>query len=433
MLDPNTIRHDFPLFEIQPARNASPASNAESVASAGWRIDAGGPDLVYLDSAATALKPRIMVEAMNRYYFEYSANVARGLYPLAEGATTALDEARKTVAGFVNAEDPQNIVFTANATHAINLVALGLEATVTPEHNIVVTELEHHSNYLPWKELARRTGAEFRVAHFTAGGQIDLDHLMSLIDEKTTVVALSAVSNVFGIINPVGTIIRNIRKKNPEVLILIDACQAAGHIPINLATWDADFVVFSGHKLFGPTGIGVLAGKRQALEALSPMNVGGGTVLDACRRDTEYKPVPARLEGGTPHIAGAIGLAAAIEYVLSLGLGSIHQHEAALTKYAILRLNETFGDAVHILGTPDPNQRVGILSFTLAGLHPHDLAHLLGEENICVRAGEHCASPLHHALDLPATTRVSLSIYNDERDIDTLIEALKSAKKILNS
>lgn len=408
MLDPKHIRKDFPIYESQP-------------------------DLVYLDSAATALKPKAVIDAMNGYYFEYSANVARGLYPLAEGATTALDAARQTVAHFLSAESKETVVFTANATHAINLVALGLEPRVAAKNNIVVTELEHHSNYLPWKELARRSGAELRTARFTNLGQIDETHLATLIDQETTIVAFSAVSNVFGVINPVADLIRMIRDMNPRALVLIDACQAAGHYPIDLSDWGADFVVFSGHKLFGPTGIGVLAGKQKSLELLSPTNVGGGTVLDACGPVAEYKKLPENLEGGTPNIAGAIGLAKAIEYVESLGLESIRAHETALTQYALQQLTSTFGQHIHILGTSDTKLRAGIIAFTLDGLHPHDLAHLLGEENICVRAGEHCASPLHRRLELGATTRLSLSIYSTEADIDRLIAAMVNIRRILLS
>jgi cysteine desulfurase/selenocysteine lyase len=401
----HTIKKDFPIYESQP-------------------------NLVYLDSAATALKPKVVIDAMNAYYFEYSANVARGLYPLAEGATTAFDAARNTIARFVHATNPETIVFTANATQGINLVALGLEHRLTNDNNIVVTELEHHSNFLPWKELARRTDAAFRMAHFDSDGMIDTEHLASLVDQHTAIVAFSAVSNVFGVVNPVAEIIRAIRGKNPGTLVLVDACQAAGHIPIDIQAWDADFVVFSGHKLFGPTGIGVLAGKRQSLEILAPMNVGGGTVLDACSPITEYKPVPENLEGGTPNIAGVIGLAAAIDYVQAIGLDSIHAHEGALMKYALAKLHTAFGDAIHILGTEDAEKRAGIISFTFDGLHPHDLAHLLGEENICVRAGEHCASPLHRALRLSATTRISFSIYNDTNDVDKLIKTLKKISLI---
>ncbi|MFA9262347.1 MAG: aminotransferase class V-fold PLP-dependent enzyme [Undibacterium sp.] len=405
MFDPKNIRQDFPIFESQPT-------------------------IVYLDSAATALKPKAVIDVMNEYYFEYSANVARGLYPLAEGATNALEAARKTVARFVNAETTESVVFTANATHSINLVALGLEHLIGPKKNIIVTELEHHSNYLPWKELAHRSGAEFRIARFDTDGMIDESHLASLIDEETSMVAFSAVSNVFGVINPVKAIIQAIRKKNPKALVLIDACQAAGHIPINLSDWDADFIVFSGHKLFGPTGIGILAGKQKSLEALVPMNVGGGTVLDACSAKTEFKKLPENLEGGTPNIAGAIGLARAIEYVETLSLENIHHHETALTQYTLAELHSAFGERLHILGTEDAEKQTGIISFALDGIHPHDLAHLLGEENICVRAGEHCASPLHHAAHLSATTRISLSIYNTETDIDQLVIAMKKIHSV---
>ncbi len=405
MLDPIAIRHDFPIYESRP-------------------------DLVYLDSAATALKPKTVVDAMNGYYFEYSANVARGLYPIGEGATTALDMARERIARFVHAEEKETVVFAANATHAINLVALGLDASIKPEHNIIVTELEHHSNYLPWKELSRRRGAAFRSVKFTADGAIDTAHLETSVDATTAIVAFSAVSNVFGIINPVADLIQVIRKKNPEALVIVDACQAAGHVPIDIMSWDADFVVFSGHKLFGPTGIGVLAGKRKSLGRLVPMNVGGGTVLDACSPTVQYKKLPENLEGGTPNIAGAIGLASAVEYVETLGLEHIRSHETALIGYALRKLDETFGRHIHILGDNTTAGRAGIISFALDGVHPHDLAHLLGEEDICVRAGEHCASPLHRAAGLPATTRISVSIYNTEEDIDRLITAMEKISHI---
>lgn len=407
MFDPKTIRKDFPIFESQP-------------------------DLIYLDSAATALKPEVAIDAMNAYYFEYSANVARGLYPLAEGATIALDAARQTVSRFVNTSSKESVVFTAGATQSINLVALGLEHSITPQNNIVVTELEHHSNYLPWKELAKRTGAEFRVARFHQDGQVDLDHLSALVDTNTAIVAFSAVSNVFGIINPIKTIIKAIRKKNPDARILVDACQAAGHTQIDLSDWDADFIAFSGHKLFGPTGIGVLAGKAKSLEALEPMNVGGGTVLDACSNVTEYKKLPDNLEGGTPNIAGAIGLARAIEYVESISLEDIRRHEVELTKFTLHQLRTEFGKHLHILGTEDMEKRTGIIAFSLDGIHPHDLAHLLGEENICVRAGEHCASPLHRAAKVTATTRISLSIYNTKADVERLITAMKKIHSIFS-
>lgn len=406
MFDPNTVRQDFPIYRSKPG-------------------------LIYLDSAATALKPQSVIDAMNAYYFEYSANTARGLYPLAETATAALDAARETIAHFINAERRESVVFTANATHAINLVALGLEHIMSGKKNIVVTELEHHSNYLPWKELAKRTGADFRTAHFDTDGMIDHKHLLSLIDAETTVVAFSAVSNVFGTMSPVKEIIAKIREKNPRARVLIDACQAAGHIEVDIQDWDADFVVFSGHKLFGPTGIGVLAGKSTSLKRLTPMNVGGGTVLDACSPVTEYKPLPDCLEGGTPNIAGAIGLGAAIKYIRAIGLEEIHVHETQLVSYLLAKFRENFGDALHLLGTSETAKRIGLVSFALGGVHPHDLAHLLGEQSICVRAGEHCAAPLHRAVNLPASTRVSLSMYNTEDDIDQLILAMQKIHSTL--
>ncbi len=402
MLDPKTIRRDFPIFESNPR-------------------------LVYLDSAATALKPKAVIEAMNRYYFEYSANVGRGLYPLAASATAAFDEARETVSKFLNVESKETVVFTANATHGINQVALGLGHTVDSEKNLVVTELEHHSNFLPWKELAHRSGAELRIAHFDTSGQIDPEHLVSLIDGETAVVAFSAVSNVFGVINPVKELISAIRRKNPRTLILVDACQAVGHMIVDLQNWNADYLVFSGHKLFGPTGIGVLTGKPSALEQLRPINVGGGTVLDACSSETIYKALPENLEAGTPNIAGAIGLAAAIQYVKTLGVENIHAHEELIALYAIDRLKTSFGEKIHILGTEDAKKRPSILSFTLEGMHPHDIAEILGEKEVCVRAGEHCAAPLHRSLLLPATTRLSFSVYTTNDDINRFIDALKAA------
>lgn len=385
------------------------------------------PDLVYLDSAATALKPESVLRSMNEYYRNYSANISRGLYPLAECATTAFESAREKVARFIQAESPAHVIFTANATHAINMVALGLEETLSPDMNIVVTSLEHHSNYLPWKEVAKRTNTTLRVAPFHKDGSLKPQELLEHLDHQTKIVAFSAVSNVFGIQNPVKEIIEILRAKYPDVLILVDACQAVGHVEVDLSKWNADYVVFSGHKLFGPTGIGVLAGKETSLKLLTPKNVGGGTVLDACSAETRYKKLPENLEGGTPNIAGAIGLGSAIEFVESLGLDRIHQHETTLMKTLIEALTKTFGEKIRILGTTDSSTRVGIVSFTLKGIHPHDLAHLLGEQGISVRAGEHCATPLHQAIEIGSTTRISLSVYNDERDIEKLVLGIKQA------
>lgn len=390
------------------------------------------PDLVYLDSAATALKPESVLLAMDGYYREYSSNVSRGLYPLAEKATEKVEEVRAKVGAFIDA--PRNgVVFTGSATAGINMVATGLREKVTAKHNIVVTALEHHSNFLPWKELARVTKAELRIVPVEKDGALSPETVASYIDKNTFVLSFTAVSNVLGIINPVGEIVESVRKKNTSVLVLVDVCQAVGHINVSLKKWDADFLVFSAHKLFGPTGIGILAGKSESLNLLSPVNVGGGTVLDALSTPVLYKDIPERLEGGTPNIAGIVGLGAAIDFVSNLGITNIREHEIRLTQLLIATLQDTFMKKVSILGSADTEKRVGIVSFTITDMHPHDIAQLLGEKGICVRAGEHCARPLHQSFQTPASTRVSLSLYNSEEDMRNLIVGLKDAATILVS
>ncbi|MBP9727998.1 MAG: aminotransferase class V-fold PLP-dependent enzyme [Candidatus Moranbacteria bacterium] len=388
------------------------------------------PDLVYLDSAATALKPESVLLAQNQYYTHFSANTARGIYPMAEQATEAFEKTRTTVASFIGAR-PEEIIFTSGTTASLNLVADLLSSRITAQKNIVVTALEHHSNFLPWKELARKTGATLRTIPITAQGELDETTLATLISNETSVVALSAVSNVLGIINPVKTIIQKIRALSSEVIVVVDAAQAIGHMPVDVTTWDADFVAFSGHKLLGPTGTGILFGKQSLLETLRPVSFGGGMVLDACATDTLYKESPACFEAGTQNIAGFIGLGAAIEFIETIGLDTIHAHENALALYTIRRLKEEFDEAVHIIGETNPSKKSGIVSFVLEGIHPHDTAQLLGERNICVRAGLQCASPLHESLHLSASTRISLSLYNTEDDIEKLIVGLKEVRSIL--
>lgn len=399
-LSPSTLRNDFPIY-------------------------AHRPELVYLDSAATAQKPKSVLKAMRTYYEHSCANVSRGLYPMAETTTTAVAAARERVARFIGSNTDCTI-FVASATQGINLVATGLREQIKSGENIVVTAAEHHSNFLPWKELAQKTQAEFRVAPFDTAGLLTVNTLLPSLDSHTRILALTAVSNVFGLINPIPDIIQAVRTHFPQVLILIDACQAVGHIPISLQSWDADFLVFSGHKVFGPTGIGILAGKKQSLERLGAVNVGGGTVLDPLSSPVEYKPLPDALEGGTPHIAGIIGLGAAIEYIEHLGVNTIHIHEETLIRELVGRLETVFGDRVTLLGDRIQS-RAGILAFTLKNIHPHDLAHLLGENNICIRAGEHCARPLHQSLQLSASARVSVSIYTTKEDIERLITGIEQA------
>lgn len=404
-MDSKTIRSSFPMYTKHP-------------------------DLVYLDSAATALKPQAVITAEMNYYTEASTNIARGIYPLAEQATEAFESTRAKVATFISSR-PEEIIFTPGTTASLNLAADLLASRVHPGDNILVTAAEHHSNFLPWKELCKEKNATFKILPVTENGTLDLSALSTLIDEHTKVFALVAISNVLGIINPVKDIIQAVRAKNPKTLVVVDTAQAVGHIPIDVTAWDADFIAFSGHKLFGPTGIGVLYGKHMLLETLAPTAFGGGMVLDACAEETLYKDTPTRFEAGTPNIAGVIGLGAAVDFINTIGLSTLREHEQSLIAYTINRLTETFGDDLAIVGTTDIEQKSGIISFTLEGVHPHDTAHLLGERGICVRAGLQCAAPLHDALDLSATTRISLSVYNTEEDIEKLIVALQDIRTIL--
>jgi len=400
MINLQTIKQDFPIFTHHP-------------------------DLVYLDSAATALKPQTVIDAEKDYSEQYSSNVGRGLYPLAETATEKFEAVRMQTARFIGAESSEEIIFTSGTTGSINLAAELLAPGIKPGDNIVVTEMEHHSNYLPWKELAKRCGAALHIVPITKDGIIDIETLKNSIDRHTKIVAFSAVSNVLGTINPVEKFVAAIQDINPQTIVLIDAAQATPHMPIDISLWGADFVAFSGHKMFGPTGVGVLYGKKTLLEMLRPVTFGGGMVLDACAENTRYREIPYRFEAGTPNISGVIALGAAIEYIENIGCENIRTHEEALTAYALKRLQETFGDAIRIIGPRDAEKRGGIIAFSFDGIHPHDIAQILGEQGICVRAGEHCAAPLHRKFGLNATTRVSLSIYNDKSDIDKLIESLQ--------
>lgn len=387
-------------------------------------------DLVYLDSAATALKPVSVIAKGKEYLEQYSANIARGLYPIAEQATVIFEAVRKKIARFIGANENE-IIFTHNTTHAINMAANLIGQKARKGERIITTEIEHHSNYLPWKELARRKKMDFQVIPLFSDGKIDRTKLPESVNEKTSIVAFSAVSNVLGTYQPVKEIVEEIKKINSNTLVLVDAAQAIGHSPIDVQDWGADFVAFSAHKMFGPTGVGVLYGRAKLLQGFAPEAFGGGMVLDACADDTAYKESPYRFEAGTPNIGGVIAFGAAIEFIENLGLKNIRDHEKALSEYAFRLLSETFGENIKILGPINSEERGGVLAFTFDRLHPHDIAQILGEKNVCIRAGEHCAAPLHRRLGLAATARASFSVYNDESDIDKLIEGLQEARKIL--
>ena len=401
----HTIKHQFPLFDRHPS-------------------------LVYLDAGATCPKPQEVIAAEREYEEAFSTNVGRGLYPLAEATTKRFETVRSQVARFIGAKNEHEIIFTSGTTASLNLAAVLLAPTLRSGDHIITTELEHHSNSLPWIELAHTKNIPLRLIPFTKEGSIDTDQLIELIDSKTRIVTLSALSNVFGTLNPITDIIKDIRNKNPQTVIIIDAAQMVGHFPIDVALWDADLVAFSGHKMYGPTGTGILFGKHTLLETLKPVVFGGGMVVDACADPTEYKESPFCFEAGTPNISGVIGLGAAITFLEHISFETLRTHEQSLVTLTLDRLHETFGNQIHILGTDAIEKRGGLISFVLDGIHPHDLAQVLGEQNICIRAGEHCAAALHRKLGLPATARISFGMYNTEEDVERLITGIKNAFEI---
>lgn len=350
-------------------------------------------------------------------------SLKRGLYPLANRATEGFEMARSTVQQFIHAEHEQEIIFTAGATPAINLVANGLAHLFEPGFNIVISQMEHHANYLPWMELANRTGAELRIVPLSTDGTLDLDKGLLLIDRLTKMVAVTQLSNVLGVINPIEAIVSVARKMN--ALILVDAAQSVGRIPVDVQALDCDFLAFSGHKLYGPTGIGVLYGKREMLRSLQPSIFGGGMVGQAHQQSAEYLDIPHRLEAGTQHMAGALGLGAAIQFLQELGMDKVHSHATEITHYLSDGLAAT---GAHVLANTVP--KLGCVAFTLEGVHPHDAATLLGERDICLRAGHHCAQPLHEAMDIPATLRASIGIYTDKKDVDELILGIQQVKEV---
>ncbi len=407
-MDPYAVTKDFPMLTTHP-------------------------ELVYLDTAATALTPQSVIDATCAYYTTFNANVARGLYRTSTEVTTACASARERIAAFIGITDPACVIFTSGTTMSLNMVATGMLPHITQHHNVVTTIMEHHANFIPWQRLCTQTDANFRVAPLTDDGIIDTAQLLAHIDTQTALIALTYVSNTLGSINPLKKIIRAIRKKNPSTLIVIDAAQAVAHIPIDLSQIDCDIIAFSLHKLYGPTGIGILAGKRVALEQLEPLIVGGEMITTVSTSATSYADLPHRLEGGTPHIAGIMAAGAAVDYITTQDRAAIATHERTLAQTCIARLHETFGNAVHIYGPTDTALRSNIISFTLDHCHPHDLATILDtQKHVAVRAGQHCTMPLHlESLRIPATLRVSFGMYNTDRDIDALIHGLVIARDIL--
>jgi cysteine desulfurase/selenocysteine lyase len=384
-----------------------------------------GRPLVYLDNAATTQKPQAVLDALLGFYSRDCANVHRGVHALSQRATDAYEGARETVARFLNAR-PREIVFTRGTTEAINLVAYSYGSRLSPGDEILITELEHHSNIVPWQMLAERTGARLRVAPIDDRGEIILEEFQHLLGPRTRIVAVAHVSNALGTVNPVEEICRLAHTYGARVLV--DGAQAVPHLAVDVRALDCDFYAFSGHKIYGPTGIGVLFGRWELLEAMPPYQGGGDMIRSVTFEKTLYNDPPYRFEAGTPHIAGAIGLAAAIEYVTRLGLEEIRRHEQQLLEAATRALEEIPG--VRIVGTAA--HKAAVVSFVLDGVHPHDVATVLDHEGVAVRAGHHCAQPLMERFGLPATTRASFALYNTLEEVDALARAVRRARELFD-
>ena len=385
------------------------------------------PLLIYLDSAATSQTPDPVIEAMDAYYRTYNSNIHRGIYRISEEATAKYEEARQRIGRFINARRSSQIIFTRNTTESINLVAYSWgSANLREDDEILVTVMEHHSNLLPWQLLSQRTGAKLRFIEVTDEGVLQLDGLETLLTEHTKLVAMTHVSNVLGTINPVKELTAAAHAIGAKVLI--DGAQSVPHFDVDVQELDCDFLAFSGHKMCGPTGIGILYGKSDLLEEMPPFLGGGSMIRSVQRESSTYADVPAKFEAGTPAIAEAIGLAAAVDYLNQVGLEAIFVHEQELLEYAHQKLAEIEG--VTIYG-PKPRQKTGAITFNLEGIHPHDIAGVLDTVGVAVRAGHHCAQPLMQKFGVIATVRASFYLYNKLEEIDILHEGLLKAQRML--
>lgn len=405
MFDIATIRQQFPILTVE----AHP-----------------GVPLIYLDSAASSQKPTAVIEAMNAYYRTYNSNVHRGIHALSEAATDAYESARQQIADFINADYAETI-FTRNATESINLIAYSWgRQNLQPGDEILITAMEHHANIVPWQIISEMTGATVRHIPFTADGTLDLSNLDTLLTERTKLFAFTAVSNVFGTVNPVRQLVDAAHAVG--AIAVVDGAQAVPHSPVDVKAWDADFMVFSSHKMGGPTGVGILYGKCALLEAMPPYMGGGDMIRRVSLEKSTWNELPYKFEAGTPAIAEGIGLGAAVTYLSALGMENVHAHEQTITHYAYEAMHTVPG--LTIIG-PGAAERGGLCAFTLAGAHPHDIAQLLDEDGIAVRAGHHCAMPLHKILGISATARASFYVHTTTTEIDQLVTSLHRVRKIL--
>lgn len=393
---PAEIKKDFPIFS--------------------------GSDLVYLDNAATTQKPQSVLDEVDSLYSDANANVHRALYSLGSEATERFENSRKKVAKYIGANSEKEIVFTSGTTESINLLARSIGNTLKPGDEILISEMEHHSNIVPWQMAAQRTGATLKYLSIKKTGDLDISNPEKYFTSNTKIVSLTHMSNVLGTINP----IKKLSEKAHQVgaIMIVDGAQGASHLPVDVKELDCDFYAFSGHKMLGPTGIGVLWGKTEHLEEMDPFMGGGEMINTVTMESSTWNDIPYKFEAGTPNFAQAVGLGAAIDYLQNIGMNNIATHEQMLIKYALGKLNQIDGLRIH----GSAKDRGGVISFNMDGIHPHDLAQFLNEDNIAIRVGHHCAQPLLKALGETATARMSFYIYNDESDVDKFCESLETIK-----
>lgn len=406
MFDAKTIRKDFPILN---------------------RVIDGKP-LIYLDNAATSQKPTAVIDALTNYYSHFNANIHRGIHTMSEEATVAYEGTREKIREFIHAPESREVIFTRNATEAINLVMFTWgRKNIHAGDEIVLSAMEHHSNLVPWQMLAKETGAKLVFIELTADGKLDMESARQAITEKTKLVAVTLMSNVLGCIVPIKELAALAHKHG--ALILVDGAQGVPHLPVDVQALDCDFLAFSFHKMLGPTGVGILWGRASLLEAMPPFMGGGDMIASVSRERSLYNQLPWKFEAGTPNIADVIAAGVAIDYLQKLGMHNIRQHEMDITGYALNRLSEFKN--VTVYGPPAVTERGGVVAFNVRGVHPHDLGHILSEQGIAVRAGHHCCQPLMRQYDLMGTARASFYVYNTEDEVDVFVQELQKAEKVL--
>ena len=401
ILDVETIRKDFPILKRR----------------------VHGKPLVYFDNAATSQKPKQVIDTIDFYYKNYNANIHRSIHTLGEEATAKFEDAHEKIAGFINADSYQNIVLTKNTTESLNLVAYSLTAGLKKGDEIVISQMEHHSNFVPWQQLAKQRGLKLKFIRIDEEGKLDEESISQNINKKTKIVSLTHISNVLGTINPVEEIAKIAHENN--AVMVVDGAQSAPHMPVDVKKIDADFYAFSGHKMIGPTGIGVLYGKKELLEKMQPFLYGGEMIREVKFDDTKFNDLPWKFEAGTMNIAEAIGLGAAIDYLKKIGMEKIHKWDNRLIKYAMQQLKKINGVTIY-----GPEERGAVISFNIEGVHAHDVAQILDSEGVAIRAGHHCCMPLMKVMGVGSTARASFYLYNTEQEIDIFITAIHKVKKV---